>query len=143
MRRIHWGSSIQKGFALAVCVYLLTFAGAAQQASDPLLTAFKNPPQTARPEVWWHWVNGNVTPEGIKLDLEWMKRAGVSGFQAFDGNLATGKVVPKPLMYMTPGWKDAFKQATVLADQLGLEEGIASSPGWSESGARGSVLSRG
>ena len=35
---------------------------------------------------------------------------------------------------MTPEWKDAFKYATTLADQLGLEEAIAGSPGWSESG---------
>ena len=35
---------------------------------------------------------------------------------------------------MTPEWKDAFKYATILADQLGMEEAIAGSPGWSESG---------
>ena len=40
----------------------------------------------------------------------------------------------KRLAYMTPEWKDAFKYATTLADQLGLEEAIAGSPGWSESG---------
>jgi glycosyl hydrolase family 106( putative alpha-L-rhamnosidase) len=35
---------------------------------------------------------------------------------------------------MTPEWKDAFRYTTQLADQLGLEEAIAGSPGWSESG---------
>ena len=40
----------------------------------------------------------------------------------------------KRLVYMTPEWKDAFRYATTLADQLGLEEAIAGSPGWSESG---------
>src|SRR5437868_4306357 len=35
---------------------------------------------------------------------------------------------------MTPEWKEAFKYATTLADELGLEEAIAGSPGWSESG---------
>ena len=44
------------------------------------------------------------------------------------------QVVEHRLAYMTPEWKDAFKYATVLADQLGLEEAIAGSPGWSESG---------
>ena len=48
--------------------------------------------------------------------------------------LATPQVVDKRLAYMTPEWKDAFKYATTLADQLGLEEAIAGSPGWSESG---------
>jgi hypothetical protein len=36
--------------------------------------------------------------------------------------------------YMTPEWKEAFKYATTLADRLGLEEAIAGSPGWSETG---------
>ena len=44
------------------------------------------------------------------------------------------QVVEKRLVYMTPEWKDAFAYATTLADQLGLEEAIAGSPGWSESG---------
>ena len=79
-------------------------------------------------------MNGNITKEGIKLDLEWMHRVGLGGFQNFDAALATPQVVDKRLAYMTPEWKDAFKYATTLADQLGLEEAIAGSPGWSESG---------
>ena len=35
---------------------------------------------------------------------------------------------------MTPEWQDAFRYATTLADQLGMEEAIAGSPGWSETG---------
>ena len=93
-----------------------------------------NPPRAARPLVWWHWMNGNISKEGIKLDLEWMHRVGIGGFQNFDAALATPQVVEKRLAYMTPEWKDAFKYATTLADQLGMEEAIAGSPGWSESG---------
>ena len=44
------------------------------------------------------------------------------------------QVVDKRLVYMTPEWKDAFRHATELADRLGLEQAIAGSPGWSESG---------
>src|SRR5438105_14764110 len=84
--------------------------------------------------MWWHWMNGNITKEGIKLDLEWMHRVGLGGFQNFDAALNTPKFVDQRLVYMTPEWKDAFKYATTLADQLGLEEAIAGSPGWSESG---------
>jgi hypothetical protein len=71
---------------------------------------------------------------GIRADLEWMHRVGLGGFQNFDAALNTPKFVDKRLVYMTPEWKDAFKYATTLADQLGLEEAIAGSPGWSESG---------
>ncbi|HEX9199450.1 MAG TPA: glycosyl hydrolase, partial [Acidobacteriaceae bacterium] len=109
-------------------------ANSAQAPEDALKAGFLNPPQSARPLVWWHWMNGNISKEGIKLDLEWMHRVGLGGFQNFDAALATPQVVEKRLAYMTPEWKDAFKYATTLADQLGMEEAIAGSPGWSESG---------
>lgn len=106
----------------------------AQQSADALLRNFQNPPQSARPRVWWHWMNGNITKEGIREDLLWMHRAGIGGFQNFDVNLGTPQVVEKRLTYMTPEWKEAFRYATGLADSLHLEIAIAGSPGWSESG---------
>ena len=119
-------------------VSLLCFGGRAgaqvQTKPDPLLRGFENPPNSARPRVWWHWMNGNISKPGIKLDLEWMHREGLAGFQTFDAALATPQVVPHRLVYMTPEWKDAFRYATTIADQLGMEEAIAGSPGWSETG---------
>jgi alpha-L-rhamnosidase len=106
----------------------------AQAKPDALLRGFENPPNTARPRVWWHWMNGNISQTGIKLDLEWMHGQGLAGFQTFDAALATPQVVPHRLVYMTPEWKDVFRYATTLADQLGMEEAIAGSPGWSETG---------
>ncbi len=115
---------------------LVLGAGAAwgQGSADPLKTGFENPPSGARPRVWWHWMNGNITKEGITADLEWMHRVGLGGFQNFDAALETPKVVDKRLAYMTPEWKEAFKHAILLGDKLGLEMAIAGSPGWSESG---------
>ncbi len=103
-------------------------------AAKELETGFKMPPDEAKPRVWWHWMNGNITKEGIRADLEWMKRSGIGGFQNFDAGLTTPKVVDKRLVYMTPEWKDAFRFTAELADSLGLEMAIAGSPGWSESG---------
>ena len=117
------------GFLLSFCLVICTWA-----QDSALEQGFKHPPASAKPRVWWHWMNGNITKEGIKLDLEWMHRVGIGGFQNFDAALNTPKLVDKRLVYMTPEWKDAFKYATELADRLGLEEAIAGSPGWSESG---------
>ena len=108
--------------------------GAEAEKADALASGFATPPQSAAPRVWWHWMNGNITQEGIKLDLEWMKRIGIGGFHTFDASLGTPQVVDKRLVFMTPEWKEAFSFATTLADQLHLEMGIAGSPGWSESG---------
>jgi hypothetical protein len=117
-----------------LCASCLLADMRAQQPEDVLLKGFSNPPESAWPRVWWHWMNGNITKEGIKLDLEWMHRVGIGGFHNFDASLSTPQVVEKRLAYMTPEWKDAFRYAVTLGDQLGMEEAIASSPGWSETG---------
>ncbi|MGA2115763.1 MAG: glycosyl hydrolase [Bryobacteraceae bacterium] len=106
----------------------------AQSPGDALERGFQNPPDSAKPRVWWHWMNGNIAKEGIQADMEWMKRVGIGGVQNFDAALSTPQVVEKRLVYMTPEWKDAFRFAANLADRLGLEMAIAGSPGWSESG---------
>jgi hypothetical protein len=115
---------------------LLTVCALGSQGGwdSELERGFQNPPDSAKPRVWSHWMNGNITKEGIRLDLEWMKRIGLGGFQNFDAALLTPQIVEKRLVYMTPEWKDAFLYATTLADQLGLEMAIAGSPGWSETG---------
>ena len=122
--------------ALSALVVIVAggLAGVAQNTADPIRSGFLNPPDSAKPRVWWHWMNGNISEEGIKADLEWMKRAGIGGFQNFDAGMGSANVVSKRLVYMTPEWKEAFKYAATLADQLGLEMTVASSPGWSESG---------
>ena len=125
-------ASIRRLSLLSFFVFIA--ASAFSQTSSTLEDGFKTPPNSAKPRVWWHWMNGNITKEGIKLDLEWMNRVGIGGFQNFDASLGTPKLVDQRLVYMTPEWKDAFLFTTKLADQLGLEEAIAGSPGWSESG---------
>src|SRR5215469_1481782 len=126
---------VWRRFSVAVLTVVCTVASSfAQTSEDALRKGFENPPSSARPRVWWHWMNGNISQDGIKLDLEWMHRSGIAGFQNFDAALQTPQVVPKRLVYMTPEWKQAFLYATKLADQFGMEEAIAGSPGWSESG---------
>ena len=132
-------SRVARGKLASFTAVALLAAGAVsaatpQAASDPLATAFRDPPNSARPRVWWHWMNGNVTKEGIAKDLAWMKRVGIGGMQNFDANLQTPQIVDKRLVYMTPEWKDAFRFTAQEADRLGLELAIAASPGWSETG---------
>ena len=124
-------------FAIAIivaCIILVNCTGHLKEKPVNLEAGFNNPPESAKPRVWWHWMNGNITKEGIKADLEWMHRVGIGGFQNFDAGINTPQIVEKRLIYMTPEWKDAFLFATKLADSLGLEMAIAGSPGWSESG---------
>jgi hypothetical protein len=104
------------------------------QNGTPLEQSFRTPPDAAKPRVWWHWMNGNVTTQGITADLEWMKRVGIGGMQMFDGSLGTPQFVDDRLVWMTPAWKQAFRHAAEEADRLGLEMTMAASGGWSETG---------
>ncbi len=113
---------------------LVNCSGPSKNTGADLESGFQDPPESAKPRVWWHWMNGNITKEGIRADLEWMHRVGIGGFQNFDASLMTPQIVEKRLVYMTPEWKDAFSFTARLADSLGLEMAIAGSPGWSESG---------
>ena len=119
-------------FATSLAAICLGLGAMAQEST--LYRQFQEPEQTARPRVWWHWMNGNISKDGICKDLHWMKDAGIVGFHNFDANLATPQLVEKRIPYMTPEWKDAFRYALDVADSLGMEVTIASSPGWSETG---------
>ena len=139
MMNIRRGLSVATILACSTLLSPVAFAEApaADQGAtspDPLAQQFQDPPMEARPRVWWHWMNGNVTKDGIAKDLDWMKRVGIGGLQNFDAGLQTPQVVDKRLVYMTPEWKDAFRFAASEADRLGLELAIAASPGWSETG---------
>ena len=81
----------------------------AQKATDPLFARFQNPPQEARPRVWWHWMNGNVSQEGAELDLAWMKRIGIGGVHTFSGALLEPTVVSPPVPFMSDEWKKVFR----------------------------------
>ena len=115
-------------------VFSLLLMASMSYAQNPLLQGFQTPPNAAKPRVWWHWMNGNISKNGIQKDLDWMKQVGIGGFQNFDANLFTPVVVPKKLVFMQPDWKDVFKFTTELADKNGLEMAIAGSPGWSVTG---------
>ena len=105
--------------------------------SDSLVQQFADPPQSARPHTWWHWMNGNITREGVEKDLQWLHSIGMGGVQNFNVSLNTPRIVEKPLDFMTPAWKEAFQVAVRSASEKGMDFAIAASPGWSEPGGPG------
>ncbi|MDX9754246.1 MAG: glycosyl hydrolase, partial [bacterium] len=62
-------------FLLVLCCFS-SIPGSCEPAVD---AHFVQPPQEAQPWVYWFWLNGNITREGITADLEAMKRVGVGG----------------------------------------------------------------
>ena len=104
---------------------------AAVASADDLEKNFVQPPDSARPHTWWHWMNGNVTKAGITADLEAMARVGVGGAQIF--NAAEG-IPHGPIQFNSPEWIDMVKHAAKEANRLGLELCIHNCAGWSSSG---------
>ena len=70
----------------------LTTSTSAQVAGDALQQGFNNPPDSAKPRVWWHWTGGNVTKDGITKDLEWMKRVGIGGRRLLTSAKGVGRL---------------------------------------------------
>ncbi|MDB6066797.1 MAG: putative glycosylhydrolase [Pedosphaera sp.] len=98
---------------------------------DPLQSGFLNPPDAAKPQTWWHWMNGNITKEGITADLEAMKQVGLGGATIVnvDCDIPSG-----PVAFMSPEWREDFKFAVQEANRLGLKLCVENCAGWSSSG---------
>ncbi len=77
-------------------------------------------------------MSGNVTQPGITADLEWMHRVGIAGMQMFDGDMGAPLYIDKPVIWMSPEWKEAWRHAAAEADRLHMEMSMAASGGWSE-----------
>ncbi len=115
---------------LFILLQLLAMFATAQE----LMTGFQEPPQEARPRVWWHWMNGNITRDGIDKDIAWMHRVGIGGFHCFDAAFWGKSIVEHRLVYMSPEWQEEFRHAVSMANSLGMEVAVASCPGWSNTG---------
>lgn len=114
----------------AALVGLLVGAVNAAQPTD-LEAGFRSPPRSARPLTWWHWMNGNVSREGITLDLEAMKQVGEGGAMIFDVSPGSPQ---GPVEYASKQWRALVKHAMTEAHRLGLEMYMHNCAGWSSSG---------
>jgi len=104
---------------------------AAAASTNSLETGFLNPPDSAKPQTWWHWMNGNITKEGITADLEAMKQIGLGGATIVnvDCEIPRGTVP-----FMSPEWREDFKFAVQEANRLDLKLCVENCAGWSSSG---------
>src|SRR5687767_6382929 len=131
---VPWAPLLHRfGLTHRLTIALLVVATGALRAAiaGPLETGFATPPPVARPLVWWHWVNGNVSKHGIEADLADMKRVGIAGVQMFDVSIY---LPAGPVRYGTDLWHEHVQHAIATAAKLGLEFHLMNTPGWSASG---------
>lgn len=134
------------GVTSAVSLFAaLTFCGATGTADDfyrytnydpdrpehaPKPDEFAAPTGWARPQTWWHWINGNVSRAGIEADLRAMAENGYGFARIFHLN---GKI-EGPLKFNSPEWFDTFRFTVETAAKYGIGLGIHNCEGWSEAG---------
>jgi len=98
---------------------------------DDIAVSFANPPVSAAPHTYSMWMNGNITREGITLDLEAMHRCGIGGLYIY--NCAVG--IPRgPVDYGSPEWLALMHHAVSEAARLGLKVAMHNAPGYSGTG---------
>jgi hypothetical protein len=125
------GTSLN-AFALAAFLLLGLATGIfGADVRQELRQNFATPPDSARPWVYWFWLNGNITREGISADLEAMKRVGIGGvlIMEVDQGAPLGQVP-----FAGPKWRELFKHVTAEANRLGLEVRMNNDAGWCGSG---------
>lgn len=92
---------------------------------------FINPSDSARPWVYWFWLNGNLSKEGITADLEAMKRVGIGGVLIMEVDQGTPK---GRYTFGSSEWREIFKFMLSEADRLGLKVNMNNDAGWCGSG---------
>ena len=104
---------------------------AAGFTNDPLKSGFVTPPDSARPGVYWYFMDGNRTAESMTKDLESMKKAGIGNLIFLEVNVGIprGKVD-----LLSEEWQGLFKHAVREAERLGIEITLGVGPGWTGSG---------
>ncbi|MBO4286770.1 MAG: hypothetical protein J5985_01215 [Kiritimatiellae bacterium] len=104
-------------------------------------TVFRNPPQSAKTGVWWHWMGCYVTREGIVKDLDWFKETGIGAATIFgmaDVCSPWATSIPgspsQGLIAFTPEWWSFVRFACEEAEKRGIELGLHNCPGYTSTG---------
>lgn len=117
----------------ALLILLATFSIDAQTALSK--ADFQNPPASSKLHTWWHWMDGNITKEGITKDLEAMKLHGIVGATVLNVGAIYSKEVDVPkVKFNSPEWYAMFHWALQEANRLGITIGFQNCDGWSTSG---------
>ena len=109
----------------------LPWAGLLPAHAANLERDFAHPPAAARPWVYWMWMDGNLSREGLTADLEAMQRAGIGGVIIMEVDVG----IPKgPVKFMSDEWRQLFAHVVAEAERLGLQITLNAGPGWTGSG---------
>jgi hypothetical protein len=116
--------------SLVILQFLLVYCA----AQTSLLEAnFLLPPKSLHTSVYWYWMSGDISREGVIKDLEAMKKAGIN--RAFIGNIYDEPFESgRNVQLLSEEWWAITHAALKKAGELDIEIGMFNSPGWSQAG---------
>ncbi len=92
---------------------------------------FSDPQGPARPGVYWYFMDGNMSREGMRKDVESMKAAGIGTVLFLEVNVG----VPRgKIDFMSGEWKEHFRYALEECENAGIDFILGTGPGWAGSG---------
>lgn len=102
-----------------------------QISLNALKKGFLLPPDSAKPGVYWYFMDGNMSAETMTKDLESMKRAGIANLIFLEVNVGVAR---GPVTFFSEEWQELFVHAVHEAERLGIEVTLGIGPGWTGSG---------
>ncbi len=97
----------------------------AQTDSRKLYEQFAEPSSEAQPWIFWYWMNGAVTEEGITADLEAMKSIGLEGAYLMPiRDSSRVQFMDECTLQGTEKWWKMVEFSMKEADRLGLKMGM-------------------
>ena len=105
------------------------------QSRDALREGFKNPSGTARPKVYWWWLNGHTDATLLKEELRSIKAAGLGGVDIFEIGFRPYGQVPAGPAFMGDESLNTIVMAIEEATKLGLEVGLNLASSWNAGGS--------
>lgn len=122
-----------KLFFSIVC--LVSLVGCSKQMSVATISdvdlekGFLSPPDSIKTSIYWYWISGNISKEGVQKDLESMKAVGIN--RAFIGNIG---LESSKVKLFSDEWWEITHAALKKASELGIDIGLFNCPGWSQAG---------
>jgi hypothetical protein len=98
--------------------------------------AFLNPPDCARPKVYWWWLNGKTDTSRIKTEIKAMRDAGISGFDIFEIGVPKSDVTIKAgPAFLSDESLASIKLAIDEAGKAGMQAGLNMASSWNAGGS--------
>lgn len=111
--------------------FLICSIANAQSGIEVIKKNFASPGDRYKPGVYWYFMDGNMSEETIKKDLDAMKKAGIANALFLEVNVGVprGKVT-----FLSEEWFNLLKYAINEARKDGISITLGIGPGWQGSG---------